>query len=92
MSQFDQAGLVVYFDEDHWLKAGIEVVDGIPRLSCVVTNKFSDWSTQQWSSANVRLRVTQKGDGAYIVEAHASSDQAESKDEAGYQFIRICQL
>ena len=45
VSQFDQAGLIVYVDEDHWLKAGIEVVDGIPRLSCVVTNNYSDWST-----------------------------------------------
>ena len=43
--QFDQAGLMVRFDEEHWLKTGIEVVDGIPRLSCVVTNKYSDWST-----------------------------------------------
>ena len=43
--QFDQAGLIVRFDEEHWLKTGIEVVDGIPRLSCVVTNGYSDWST-----------------------------------------------
>mmetsp|Transcript_29540 Transcript_29540/g.48740 ORF Transcript_29540/g.48740 Transcript_29540/m.48740 type:complete len:277 (-) Transcript_29540:32-862(-) len=46
--QFDQAGLCVRFDSDHWIKAGIEVVDGLPRLSVVVTNDYSDWSTQPW--------------------------------------------
>jgi regulation of enolase protein 1 (concanavalin A-like superfamily) len=29
---------MVYFDENHWLKAGIEIIDDLPRLSCVVTN------------------------------------------------------
>ena len=89
VSKFDQAGLLVYFDEDHWLKAGIEVADDIPRLSCVVTNQYSDWSTQSWKETNLRLRVTQKGDGAYVVEAHINEDEEESKEEAGYQFIRI---
>ena len=28
------------------MKAGIEFVEGRPRISCVVTNGFSDWSTQ----------------------------------------------
>ena len=36
--QFDQGGLFVRVDDEHWIKAGIEVVDGKPRLSCVVTN------------------------------------------------------
>ena len=44
-SQFDQAGLMIYFDEKHWLKTGIEVVDNKPKLGCVVTNEASDWST-----------------------------------------------
>ena len=44
-SQFDQAGLIIYKDSEHWLKTGIEYVDGHPKLSCVITNKYSDWST-----------------------------------------------
>jgi len=46
--QFDQGGIAVRIDSEHWIKAGIEFVDGSPRLSCVVTNVFSDWSTQHW--------------------------------------------
>lgn len=45
-AKFDQAGVIVYQDPDHWLKAGIEASDGQPRLSAVVTNTYSDWSTQ----------------------------------------------
>jgi regulation of enolase protein 1 (concanavalin A-like superfamily) len=71
-AQFDQGGILLLVDELHWVKAGIEVVDGFPRLSCVVTNDFSDWSTQVWrknagedrgssddtiTSVTVRLRV-----------------------------------
>jgi len=64
-SQFDQAGVMVVIDENTWCKAGIEFVDGLPRLACVVTNHgFSDWSTAPcpwWDeatrtvSAHVRL-------------------------------------
>lgn len=62
-SQFDQAGLMVYADEQHWLKAGVEVVDGLPRMSCVITNVFSDWSVQPWCSAtdvSIRMSYTRK--------------------------------
>ena len=49
-AQFDQAGIMVLVDENTWVKAGIEYTDGVPRLSCVVTNDgYSDWSTQSWS-------------------------------------------
>ena len=55
--QFDQAGLVVRLDSEHWVKTGIEVVDGVPRLSCVVCNVYADWSTQVWAEPALRLRV-----------------------------------
>jgi hypothetical protein len=51
-AQFDQAGVMVKVDEGCWVKAGIEFTDGVPRLSCVVTNGgFSDWSTQAWAAS-----------------------------------------
>ena len=81
--KFDHCGLMVYSDPDHWFKTGIEMVDGKPLLGTVVTNTYSDWSAQNWSSTCLRLRVTQKGNGTYIVEALG---------EAGYQFIRVAQL
>ena len=52
-AQFDQAGIMVLVNEDTWVKAGIEYTDGVPRLSCVVTNDgYSDWSTQAWHFDN----------------------------------------
>jgi regulation of enolase protein 1 (concanavalin A-like superfamily) len=37
------------------------VVDDEPRMSCVVTNEYSDWSTQPWTSLSLRLRLLQMG-------------------------------
>lgn len=43
---FDQCGLFIYQDEDHWMKSGIEYQNnGYQQLFSVVTNQgFSDWS------------------------------------------------
>lgn len=43
-ARFDQAGLMIRIDKEHYLKAGIEFVDGKYNLSCVVTHHTSDWS------------------------------------------------
>ncbi|GII75884.1 hypothetical protein Sru01_08660 [Sphaerisporangium rufum] len=42
--QYDQAGAVLRVDAHHWIKAGVEYVDGGHALSTVVTRDFSDWS------------------------------------------------
>lgn len=55
---------------------GIEVVDGEPRLSCVVTNKFSDWSTQPWTSNELCIRVHKLGESA-VVEAQDAKGISE---------------
>ena len=83
---------MVYFDENHWVKAGIEIIDDMPRLSCVVTNDMSDFSLQNWKETSLRIRITQKGNGSYVVEAHLMPDEDDSKEESGYSFIRIAQL
>lgn len=43
-NRFDQAGLMLRIDEQNYIKAGIEFVDGVHNLSTVVTHKTSDWS------------------------------------------------
>eukprot|EP00299_Pterocystis_sp_00344_P014020 c6932_g2_i1.p1 GENE.c6932_g2_i1~~c6932_g2_i1.p1 ORF type:complete len:370 (-),score=98.43 c6932_g2_i1:34-1143(-) len=74
-NQFDQAGIAIRLDSEHHVKAGIEFVDGTPRLSCVVTNGFSDWSTAVWphwdgTQVSLRLRVHKILQGSSIaVEA-----------------------
>lgn len=41
---YDQAGIMIRSSDEHWLKTGIEYVDGVPNLSAVVTHGYSDWS------------------------------------------------
>ncbi|XP_041986005.1 regulation of enolase protein 1-like [Aricia agestis] len=42
---YDQAGVMIYSDDKHWIKAGIEYNDGHSMISSVVTNDISDWAT-----------------------------------------------
>lgn len=41
---YDQAGLMLWQGQEQWIKAGIELNDGIPHLAVVVTDGYSDWS------------------------------------------------
>lgn len=43
-TRFDQMGLMLRMDKDHYIKTGVEFVDGKYNLSTVVTNQKSDWS------------------------------------------------
>ncbi|CAH2241874.1 jg16262 [Pararge aegeria aegeria] len=46
---YDQAGLMIYVDEKHWLKAGIEYNEGQPTIGSVLTNQVSDWATGEYT-------------------------------------------
>ena len=70
---YDQAGLMVRVDAENWLKAGIELSDGVPMLGSVLTRDFSDWATGRFEgdAADFWLRVTvAKG----VVRLQASTD------------------
>lgn len=41
---YDQAGIMLRVDNKHWIKTGIEYVEGVQNLSAVVTHNYSDWS------------------------------------------------
>ncbi|PST83942.1 DUF1349 domain-containing protein [Pedobacter yulinensis] len=43
-ARFDQMGIMLRTDQENYIKAGIEFVDGSYNLSTVVTHKTSDWS------------------------------------------------
>ena len=80
VNQFDQAGIIVFIDALHWLKAGVESVDGHPKMSCVVTDGHSDWSTQPWSSGDqLWMRVSYIRQ-SFVVECKLAED---------WEFIRI---
>lgn len=58
---YDQAGLLLYHGPGQWIKAGIEINDGIPQLAAVVTNGYSDWSlaaVPEWAGEEVTLRAS----------------------------------
>ncbi|MBI1376568.1 MAG: DUF1349 domain-containing protein [Frankiales bacterium] len=74
--QFDQAGLLVRADAEHWVKAGVELSDGVPLLGAVVTRGVSDWSTApvpQWRGLEVTVRASRSGD-ALTVRARAGDE------------------
>ena len=67
--QFDQAGLLVWANEENWTKAGVEFADGAPQLGAVVTRGVSDWSVApvpEWMDRQVQLRVSRSGDALTI--------------------------
>lgn len=70
---YDQAGLMVRVDEANWIKAGIELSDGMAFLGSVLTVGRSDWATGLFTGdpADFHLRVT-VGDG--VVRLQASAD------------------
>lgn len=67
---YDQAGIMVRLDEAHWIKAGIEWSDDLPRLGSVLTLGRSDWATGPFDGdpADFWLRVTVAA-GAIRVQA-----------------------
>lgn len=73
---YDQAGLMVRQDESHWIKAGIELSDGVANLSVVVTRGASDWSTLALgpTPGPQRLRLTRVG-GAIVIQARNDANR-----------------
>ena len=77
---YDQAGLMLHVGDEVWVKAGIEVNDGVPHLGAVVTNRVSDWSlapVPDWAGQVVTVRASRSGvDGdAVTLRARAGAGQ-----------------
>jgi uncharacterized protein len=66
--QFDQAGAMVRVDEQHWLKTGIEYVDGSIRFSTVVTLVYSSWVVADLpaGATELSLELARRGDAVEI--------------------------
>lgn len=66
---YDQAGLMLWRDDTHWVKAGVEINDGVPHLGAVVTDGWSDWSlapVPDWMGAAVTIRASRHADAVVI--------------------------
>ncbi|HHY54967.1 MAG TPA: DUF1349 domain-containing protein [Chloroflexi bacterium] len=81
---YDQAGLMVRVDDAHWIKTGIEFVQGVQYVSAVVTNDFSDWSVAPLPNPPaIWLRLVRKAGAAEIFY---------SLDGVDYTLLRIAYL
>jgi len=75
--QFDQAGIFVRVNAEHWIKAGVEFADGAAQLCAVVTDRFSDWSlapVPEWNGRKVRMRVSRSGNALTIRAASGDKE------------------
>jgi regulation of enolase protein 1 (concanavalin A-like superfamily) len=70
---YDQAGLMVRLSDSEWIKAGIELSDGRPMASSVLTLGKSDWATAAYHDdpSDFRMRVTVK---AGVLRLQISAD------------------
>ncbi len=81
--QFDQAGLFLRQDAQHWIKCGVEYADGVLQAGAVVTWPRSDWSVApvpEWNGHVVTVRASRAGDAVTI--------RARRGDEP-WQFLRV---
>ena len=86
---YDQAGLVLWVDESHWAKVGLEVSDGVLHLGAVVTNGVSDWSlapVPEWAEQVVTIRASRSG-----VEGDAITLRARTA-ASGWRTLRVAPL
>lgn len=82
-TQFDQAGLFIVESESEWIKAGVEISDGLPQVGAVVTHGFSDWSVApvpEWEGRLITVRASRSGDGITI--------RAKADDEP-FRLVRL---
>ena|SRR5438874_7945009 len=70
---YDQAGIMVRLDPNHWVEAGIEFSDGRAMLASVVTEGRSDWATGPYEHdpGNFWVRVTVANG---VIRLQASAD------------------
>lgn len=88
--QYDQAGVMVWFSDDCWLKASVEFEhEGPSQLGAVATNYgFSDWSLQDFvpetSSLSYGLQIRRAG-GDFSVEYRSTPHEP-------WKLIRLAHL
>jgi regulation of enolase protein 1 (concanavalin A-like superfamily) len=82
---YDQAGIMLRVDAEHWIKTGIEYVHGVQYVSAVVTNDFSDWSVAPLAGnpPAIWLRAIRKAEAVEIFYA---------LDGGTYTLLRIAYL
>ncbi len=82
---FDQMGLMLRIDHEHWIKCGVEFVDGVQNVSTVVTHETSDWSVVALGEAprSLWIRAVRRLDAVEV---------AYSLDGECFRTVRTCYL
>jgi regulation of enolase protein 1 (concanavalin A-like superfamily) len=73
---FDQAGIIIWIDQNNWIKASLEYENAeFSRLGVVVTNDgHSDWSTRNSPAVpRIEFRVSRRGPD-FLIEARTDTD------------------
>jgi len=94
--QYDQAGLMVHFSDEFWIKTSVEYeTQEYGHLGAVVTNHgYSDWSTQRVNSAwsKISFKIEKTGSD-FVVSAKLHSEEAASSSlHSGWLQLRVCHL
>jgi regulation of enolase protein 1 (concanavalin A-like superfamily) len=74
--RFDQAGVLVWADDETWIKSGLEHSDGELQVGAVVTRGMSDWSlapVPDWAGKVVTVRAS-RGPDAITLRARVGDD------------------
>ena len=83
---YDQAGAMLFVDDNNWLKCGTEFTDGTRHFSVVVTrDDQSDWSVMALGGdphSPVTLRLTR----------HDEALRVQILDGATWRLVRLCYL
>ncbi|MBT8224298.1 MAG: DUF1349 domain-containing protein [Dactylosporangium sp.] len=68
-ARYDQAGLLLWDTPTRWIKAGVEINDGVPHLGAVVTDDHSDWSlapVPDWAGETITVRASRAADAVIL--------------------------
>lgn len=81
--RFDQMGIMLRIDQQTWIKAGVEYVDGLKNVSIVVTHGHSDWSVIALDSApkSIWIKAIRRLDAVEV---------SYSLDDTSYKMMRLC--
>jgi regulation of enolase protein 1 (concanavalin A-like superfamily) len=76
---YDQAGLMLRSGPEQWVKFGVELTDGAPHLSAVVTQGRSDWSATPLALRGpLEIRMIREG-GALLLQHRAGGAWATAR-------------
>jgi uncharacterized protein len=83
---YDQAGVLLHAGPELWVKAGLELSDGVLHVGAVVTNGVSDWSlapVPEWAGQRVTIRASRGGVAGDAVTLRARTESS------GWRTLRV---